>query len=114
MEVITSDPHMDSFLNGDSSPEPELRQMRSTTDNADDLDDLFDYNVAMDDVLGDIEANLKAPSKKNGSTENAAESDILGIEEEVKVTRKPRIVVKLDENRSVQSHCVVNVILIQF
>lgn len=68
---------------------------------ADDLDDLFNYDVG--DVFRDVDTNMDIPARrkpleKADGKENAAD---LGIDEEVKVTKKRAPVPKLDENRSV-------------
>ena len=67
---------------------------------ADDLDDLFDYDVG--DVFRDVDTNMDIPAmrkplEKADGKENVAD---LGIDEEVKVTKKRAPVPKLDENRS--------------
>jgi replication fork protection complex subunit Csm3/Swi3 len=67
----------------------------------DELDDLFNYEVGgEDDPYGD---NYKVPTTKD-VTKDAGSKDKsgsgLGIDEEVEVTRKPRVPrVKLDEHR---------------
>lgn len=68
---------------------------------ADDLDDLFDYDVG--DVFRDVDTNMDATTRAktvtNGDVkENGAG---LGIDEEIKVVKKRAPVPKLDENRSV-------------
>jgi hypothetical protein len=63
----------------------------------DDLDDLFNYDVADDDVFRDFVPNMDAPPqpKTNGNAETQAD---LGLEEiQVAKARKP--VAKLDEGR---------------
>ena len=67
---------------------------------ADDLDDLFDYDIG--DVFRDVDINMdvsarQKPVEKAYGGENGAG---LGIDEEIKVTRKRAPVPKLDENRS--------------
>ena len=67
---------------------------------ADDLDDLFNYDIG--DVFRDVDTNIdvptqqKPPIRANGQ-ENAAG---LGIDEEVKVARKRAPIPKLDLDRS--------------
>ena len=70
---------------------------------SDELDDLFDYNVNLDDVFRDVDTNMRAteqlsrPSKaKNNSSRHV---DSLGIDEAVKVEKKRAPVAKLDETR---------------
>ena len=66
---------------------------------ADGLDDLFDYDASMDPVWG---AGLDAPvadTAKSGPNGKGGASDGLGIDEEIQVTKKKRVNVKLDEDR---------------
>lgn len=61
------------------------------------LDDLFDYNVDMDEVFRDISPPRALTSRK---TARGQDDSGLGIDEEVEVVRKPRAPrVKLDEDR---------------
>ncbi|KAF6235029.1 hypothetical protein HO173_006656 [Letharia columbiana] len=61
----------------------------------DDLDDsLFDYDVG--DVFRDVDTNMDVPAARADEKENGAG---LGIDEEIKVTKKRAPVPKLDENR---------------
>ena len=66
---------------------------------ADDLDALFNNDVA--NILGDVDTNannpihLKAAGRQNGNGNSAG----LGIDEEIKVTKKRAPVAKLDEQR---------------
>lgn len=70
------------------------------TAQADDLDDLFDYDVS--DVFRDIDTNMDIPTseKTTAGTEGKDNGAGLGIDEEIKVTKKRAPVPKLDENRS--------------
>ena len=66
---------------------------------ADDLDDLFDYDVG--DVFHDVNTNMDVPTmqrsiEKADGKENGAG---LGIDKEIKITKKRAPVPKLDENR---------------
>lgn len=70
---------------------------------ADDLDDLFNYDVNMDVVLRDVDPNMDAPvtpklPAKTSGKENAVG---LGIDEEIKVVKQRRPIPKLDEPRCV-------------
>ena len=61
----------------------------------DDLDDsLFDYDVG--DVFRDVDTNMDVPAVKGKRKEDGAG---LGIDEEIKVTKKRAPIPKLDENR---------------
>lgn len=67
----------------------------------DDLDDLFNYDVDLGDVFGEVDTNMDVPVKKTSSSKAGAKenSTNLGIDEEIKITKKRRPVVKLDEER---------------
>ncbi len=69
---------------------------------ADDLDDLFDYDVNMD-LLRDVDTNMDAPAAPKLPTKTSGkESAIgLGIDEEIKVTKQRKPVPQLDEARYV-------------
>lgn len=67
---------------------------------ADGLEGLFDYDVG--DVFRDVNTNMDVPSQPKAAA-RADENEIdtgLGIDEEIKVTKKRAPVPKLDENRS--------------
>lgn len=66
----------------------------------DDIDEsLFDYDVG--DVFRDVDTNMDVPAvpKPTTSTSGKENGASLGIDEEVKVTRKRVPVPKLDVNR---------------
>jgi len=71
----------------------------------DELDDLFDYNVNLDDVFRDVDTNMQAPTASKPTAipsrtkTSSSKVDSLGIDEEVKVQRKRAPVAKLDEDR---------------
>jgi len=70
----------------------------------DELDDLFDYNVTLDDVFRDVDTNMHAPTAPKPTTipsrtKPSHKVDSLGIDEEVKVQRKRAPIPKLDEDR---------------
>ena len=71
-----------------------------STTHADDLDDLFDYDVG--DVFRDVDTNMDMPTSEKtiARTEGKENGAGLGIDEEIKVTKKRAPVPKLDENRS--------------
>ncbi|KAI9782588.1 MAG: chromosome segregation in meiosis- protein [Geoglossum umbratile] len=108
MATKEANPFLGSYLNGDSSPEPEARTRNAAAAQpvGDGLDDLFDYDPGIDDIFLDVDTNMDASTtaangrgtqptgRKGGSTATA-----LGIDEEVQITRKKRINVKLDEKR---------------
>ena len=65
---------------------------------ADDLDDLFNYDV---DVFRDVDTNIDVSIHKKPAAAADGKSNAtgLGIDEEIKVTKKRAPVPKLDENR---------------
>lgn len=63
---------------------------------ADDLGDLFDYDVPLDDILQDLPAQTATNTQKPSA---GADSSGLGLDEEVKVNKTRQPVAKLDENR---------------
>ncbi len=70
---------------------------------ADDLDDLFNYDVG--DAFRDVDTNIdvsapQEPASGARGKENVAD---LGIDEEIKVIKKRAPVPKLDENRSIST-----------
>ena len=67
---------------------------------ADELDDLFNYEVP-DDIFKDVDINIDAPSKsKVGPSGDGKENGGgLGLDEEIKVTKRRAPVPKLDEDR---------------
>ena len=71
-----------------------------STTHADDLDDLFDYDVG--DSFRDVDTNMDMPTSEKtiARTEGKENGAGLGIDEEIKVTKKRAPVPKLDENRS--------------
>ena len=68
---------------------------------ADDLDDLFDYDVPAD-IFQDVDTNMEVPQRPaKAPLGDAGRVNIggLGIDEEIKVTKKRAPVAKLDEDR---------------
>lgn len=77
------------------------------------MDALLDSTVDMQDVFRDDDINMDAPIERPAAQPKTKdEGDTLGVEEEVKVTRKRQPVAKLDEDRLVLSFGVLIVILI--
>ncbi|KAL8761929.1 MAG: hypothetical protein Q9184_001998 [Pyrenodesmia sp. 2 TL-2023] len=67
---------------------------------ADDLDDLFDYDVNMQDVFRDAKITMDVPIREHTAHTNSRDKDLgLGLDEEIKVTKKRQPVPKLDDNR---------------
>lgn len=64
---------------------------------ADDLDDLFDY-----DVFHDVDTNMDPPVTQPPAVRVSEKETVagLGIDQEIKVTKKRAPVPKLDEDRS--------------
>lgn len=71
-----------------------LAEAMSPEPTADDLNDLFDYDIGLDEVFPDTTATNNA-SKPSAPGDSAS----LGLDEEVKVTKKRQPVAKLDEAR---------------
>ncbi|KAL8812284.1 MAG: hypothetical protein Q9200_001135 [Gallowayella weberi] len=71
-----------------------------TGPSADGLDDLFDYHVNLDDVFRDVDVNMDVPGRKQSAQPTPRDDGReLGIDEEVKITKKRKPVPKLDEDR---------------
>ena len=66
----------------------------------DDLDDLFNYEVD-NDLLQDVDTNMNVPARGGSHTHdgNGTLKGQLGLDEEVKVTKKRAPIAKLDEDR---------------
>lgn len=66
----------------------------------DDLDDLFNYDVSMDDAFkddnaGDSTAKGQSETRRRNSDAGAG----LGLDEEIKITKRRQPIAKLDEAR---------------
>lgn len=59
-----------------------------------DAHDLFDYDLGLEDIL---QGSNTAPTAD--ASKPAGDSNLLGLDEEVKVTKKRQPVAKLDEGR---------------
>lgn len=69
-----------------------------------DLSDLFDYDVGLDEIFqgnGASNANASTNAEASKPATGDPSSLGLGLDEEVKVTKKRQPVAKLDEGRSV-------------
>ncbi|KKK22960.1 hypothetical protein P175DRAFT_0502339 [Aspergillus ochraceoroseus IBT 24754] len=68
---------------------------------ADDIDDLFDYDVGLDGILQEIQTNSSNINAPNPNPPAAQDNSgvVLGLDEEVKVAKKRQPVAKLDESR---------------
>ena len=90
-------------------PEEPSRVLNATAAPAvDDLDDLFNYDVGVEDVFRDVDTNMDVitstePRRGNDKSNTGVG---LGIDEEIKVSRKRRPIAKLDEARYISSHLV--------
>lgn len=62
-----------------------------------DLNDLFDYDVGLDDIEGNAAHTADADTSKPSAGDSSVAG--LGLDEEVKVTKKRQPVAKLDEGR---------------
>ena len=71
---------------------------RDGRNTANEIDDLFNYDVPLDDIFQDP----SAPTTAN-TTAQKPPGDGLGLDEEVKVTKSRAPIAKLDENRYVSN-----------
>jgi len=62
------------------------------------INDLFDYDVGLDDILRDVSTTSKTNAAKPPSGSEGPGLG-LGLDEEVKVSKKRQPVAKLDESR---------------
>lgn len=60
--------------------------------------DLFDYDVGLDEVLGEISERNSAPNGMSSNQAASAQAPGLGLDEEVVVTKKRQPIAKLDES----------------
>lgn len=92
---------MSSSLQDHAAAQQPARPGNAAAPPRDDLDDLFDYDVDLGDVFGDVDTNMDAPVKQMSSSKAGAKENStgLGIDEEIKIAKKRRPVVKLDEPR---------------
>lgn len=69
----------------------------------DELDEIFNYDANMDDVFRDVDTNMRAPASDSSNTQgrDTTGGDVLGIDEQIKVTKKRAPIPKLDEGRYV-------------
>ena len=75
-------------------------QEQTTTVARDDLDDLFDYGhdpAEDEDLFKPTSTNFSAPASKTQSAKKT--DDVLGIQDEIQVTKKRIPIPKLDESR---------------
>ncbi|KAL4735552.1 replication fork protection component Swi3-domain-containing protein [Aspergillus similis] len=66
---------------------------------ADCVDDLFDYEIGLDDLLQETNASMSIANVPKQSTQPDNSGVFLGLDEEVEVAKKRPPVAKLDENR---------------
>ncbi|KAL8917921.1 MAG: hypothetical protein Q9208_007664 [Pyrenodesmia sp. 3 TL-2023] len=67
---------------------------------AGDLDDLFDYDVNMQDVFRDANITMDVVDREQTAHTKSRDKDLgLGLDEEIRVTKKRQPVPKLDDNR---------------
>ncbi|CAI7660450.1 unnamed protein product [Penicillium glandicola] len=69
---------------------------RGSSPTAGDLNDLFDYDIGLDEIIPDNNALNTNSNKASGTGDSALG---LGLDEEVKVAKKRQPVAKLDEGR---------------
>ncbi|KAL8715642.1 MAG: hypothetical protein Q9225_006362 [Loekoesia sp. 1 TL-2023] len=67
---------------------------------ANEFGDLFDYNANMQDVFRDVDVAMDVPNQKQSAVSKSKEDGLgLGLDEEIKITKKRQPIPKLDENR---------------
>ncbi|KAI9798914.1 MAG: hypothetical protein M1825_004927 [Sarcosagium campestre] len=71
----------------------------TSTRKRDELDDMFDYDAGMAEMFQDVDTSLNAPAEPSGPANRKRPADDLGIDEEVQITKKKRVNVKLDEEK---------------
>ncbi|TKA66934.1 hypothetical protein B0A49_07103, partial [Cryomyces minteri] len=77
-----------------------LPQAQPHQPTGDELDDPFNYDAAIDDVFKDLDTTNSSTRDPNDQSRNTASSAAgLGIDEEIKITRKRQPIAKLDEAR---------------
>ena len=64
------------------------------------LDDLFDYDPNLGNTFEDENNANSADPNSNGRKRTRAASEGLGIDEEIKITKKRKPIAKLDDERS--------------
>ncbi|KAK2852167.1 hypothetical protein FQN49_005305 [Arthroderma sp. PD_2] len=65
-----------------------------------DVDDLFDYDAGLDDILQEVEQKTrKAADSTTDNNQTKPDGNSLGIDDEIKVTKKRAPIAKLDETR---------------
>ena len=83
-----------------SSPRTRPLPTEGPSAGGDEFDDLFDYDVDVNDPFSDNYKGPAAVEKARKATDISKSGAGLGIDEEVQITRKPRVPrVKLDEDR---------------
>ncbi|GAD94870.1 predicted protein [Paecilomyces variotii No. 5] len=60
--------------------------------------DLFDYDVGLDEILGEISDRNSAPNGASANQATSTQAPGLGLDEEVVVTKKRQPIAKLDES----------------
>lgn len=78
----------------------DVRARKVPPTHTDDLDDLFDYDFNTD-LFCDVDTNMDVPAKQavNTSPEGILHGRDLGIQEEIKVSKRRAPIAKLDESR---------------
>jgi replication fork protection complex subunit Csm3/Swi3 len=66
----------------------------------DDLDQLFDLDTTLEDIFG-TRNNVDTSTKRGPSNEKSRDAEALGIDEEIKITKKRQPIAKLDATRYV-------------
>ena len=74
---------------------------QSIPPDGDELDDLFNYDAAMDNAFNSLDTNKTVTARQESSNHPNVngEKEGLGIDEEIKIVKKRQPVAKLDEPR---------------
>ncbi|KAI9721089.1 MAG: hypothetical protein M1812_002570 [Candelaria pacifica] len=99
MVSTETNPYRSALSNDISAPQP--AGQRSAATGPDELDDLFNYDASIDEAFRNAEHALNGPIASNESNKAGKKgtSAGLGIDEEIKVTRKRKPIAKLDADR---------------
>jgi replication fork protection complex subunit Csm3/Swi3 len=77
------------------------RDVESTGQERDELDEIFDFNENSDDaIFAPIDTTIRVPEPLHTSPKRKAVD--LGLDEEVQVSKKRKPIAKLDEDRFVE------------
>lgn len=91
--------HLSSSMSDHDQSLPSNHRAQSEVHSANDIDDLFDYDVGLDEVLNSISTEPNRAGADAIKETSASSGPSLGLDEEVKVSKKRQPIAKLDETR---------------